>query len=387
MSPSATTPRNTVRSSARKPRLSKSKDTTYKDRSDSEASLSADSDALDDDSDADHTKRPAKKRKAPSPRKKAASRKRQKPSKDDESAAEEDAEEEDDFELQDGQKIVGTVVQAPKTGRVPPGQISRNTMNFLALLAKPENNDRKWFKLREPVFRVAEKEWKDFVDEFVPLLIEADPQIPHLPARDMVHRIYNDVRFKTDKTPYKTGFSASTSRSGRKGHFAHYHIMIKPGGQSIIAGGAWQPERQDLANIRASILRSPARLRAIIADPVFVKHFGKPEPHPQGKRQSIFGNDDQLKVAPKGVDKDHPDIDLLKCRSLAVGHRFTDEQVVDPDFKNELKRVAAVLRPFIHCLNDMMTLPPDDDDSDDDDGGDEDGNEEADASDAENAAE
>lgn len=114
------------------------------------------------------------------------------------------------------------------------------------------------------------------------------------------------VRFKTDKTPYKTGFSASTSRGGRKGHFAHYHFMIKPNNLSVIAGGAWQPERQDLANIRASILRSPARLRAVIADPVFVKYFGKPEPHSEGKKQSIFGGEDQLKVAPKGVDKDHP---------------------------------------------------------------------------------
>lgn len=378
----STTPRNTTRSSARKPRLSKgaSKDTTYKDQSDSE---SADSDAL-DDSDAPSDKRPSKKRKAPSPRNKQPVRKRQKPSKDDKSAAEED-EDEDDFELQEGQKIIGSVVQAPKTGRVPPGQISRNTLNFLALLAKPENNDRKWFKLREPVFRVAEKEWKDFIDEFVPLLIEADPQIPHLPSRDMVHRIYNDVRFKTDKTPYKTGFSASTSRGGRKGHFAHYHFMIKPNNLSVIAGGAWQPERQDLANIRASILRSPARLRAVIADPVFVKYFGKPEPHSEGKKQSIFGGEDQLKVAPKGVDKDHPDIDLLKCRTIAVFHRFTDEQVADPDFKNELKRVAGVLRPFIHCLNEMMTLPPDDDD--DADGGDEANDEEADASDAENVDE
>jgi uncharacterized protein (DUF2461 family) len=82
--------------------------------------------------------------------------------------------------------------------------------------------------------------------------------------------------------------------------------MIKPGGRSIIAGGAWQPERQDLQNIRASILRSSARLRAVISDPTFVAHFGKPEPHPEGKRQSIFGSEDQLKVAPKGIDKDHP---------------------------------------------------------------------------------
>lgn len=53
------------------------------------------------------------------------------------------------------------------------------------------------------------------------MLVEVDPHIPHLPSKDVIHRIYRDVRFSNDKTPYKTGFSASFSRSGRKGIFAH----------------------------------------------------------------------------------------------------------------------------------------------------------------------
>lgn len=96
----------------------------------------------------------------------------------------------------------------------------------------------------EPVFRQAEKEWKDFVEEFTTDLVEADPQIPVLPPNDVVHRIYRDVRpylyltttsrslrflqvrFSNDKTPYKTGFSASFSRSGRKGIFAGCELQI-----------------------------------------------------------------------------------------------------------------------------------------------------------------
>lgn len=93
--------------------------------------------------------------------------------------------------------------------------------------------------LLEPVYRLAEKEWKDFIEVFTDVLVEADPQIPYLPPKDVIHRIYRDVsrqvlpwprpsvtslvsqvRFSNDKTPYKTGFSASFSRSGRKGIFA-----------------------------------------------------------------------------------------------------------------------------------------------------------------------
>ena len=79
----------------------------------------------------------------------------------------------------------------------------------------------------EPVYRVAEKEWKDFVEEFTTMLTEVDPQIPVLPPNDVIHRIYRDIRFSNDKTPYKKNLSASFSRAGRKGYFAgckHCHL-------------------------------------------------------------------------------------------------------------------------------------------------------------------
>ncbi|KAH8112890.1 hypothetical protein DFH11DRAFT_1604461 [Phellopilus nigrolimitatus] len=329
--------------------------------------VSLDSDAL-DDSDFDAPAKRGSKRKrastgvkaspkklsrsAPSSPKKGKGspvKKRRKASTDDE----------DEEELADGQEFVGTVVQAPKTGLVPPGQISQNTLNFLRQLQNPTHNDRIWFKLHEPVFRQAEKEWKDFIDEFTPLLTEADPQIPVLPPNDVVHRIYRDVRFSNDKTPYKTNFSASFSRSGRKGIFAVYHLSVKPEG-SLMAAGAWCPGKNELQTIRNNITRSSRRMRELISAPAFVELFGEPKPHPKGQRRSIFGMDDELKVAPKGVDKNHKDIDLLKCRTFAVVHRFTDEQVLDPNFKEELKRIFTIVQPFVHGLNDMMTVAPDD---------------------------
>ncbi|KII85602.1 hypothetical protein PLICRDRAFT_668628 [Plicaturopsis crispa FD-325 SS-3] len=298
---------------------------------------SLDSDALDEDDDENvgaKRKRVTKKKtqKKPSPRKRRKN-------------SDEEEEEGEDIELKEGQKIVGSVVKAPTTGRVPAGQISQNTLDFLRNLKDPACNDREWFKLHEPVYRVAEQEWKDFVEEFTNNLTEVDEQIPPLPPKDLIHRIYRDVRFSPDKTPYKRGLSASFSRSGRKGIFAAF----KPGGESLLAAGTWCPGKNELATMRSHILRSPARLRAIIADPEFVAEFGE---------GSIFGREDELKTAPKGVDKTHPDIDLLKCRSFSVVHYFTDQQVTSPEFRQELARVARVARPFVHCINDMKTLPP-----------------------------
>lgn len=73
----------------------------------------------------------------------------------------------------------------------------------------------------------------------------------------------------------------------------------------MIAAGVWQPQRNELATIRSNLLRSTTRLRGVISDPQFVGLFGEPKPHPKGERQSIFGREDELKTAPKGVDKNH----------------------------------------------------------------------------------
>ncbi|KAH7928987.1 hypothetical protein BV22DRAFT_1102698 [Leucogyrophana mollusca] len=345
------------------------------------------SDALDEDSDAfvkgtardKKRRRPTKaKMKAATPvksssPKKTPARKRRKV-EDEAQTGEDDAE----FDVKDGQEVVGVVVQAPKTGWVPAGQVSQNTLDFLKNLKDPACNDRECSLASvlhpEPIYRRAEVEFKAFIDSFTEVLTEVDSQIPPLPPKDVIHRIYRDIRFSNDKTPYKTGFSASFSRSGRKGLFA----FLKPGGESMFAAGAWCPGKNELATLRSHIQRSSRRLRDIISGPDFVAYFGEPRPHPRGQRQNVFGHDDELKVAPKGIDKNHKDIDLLKCRTLAVSCRFTDEQVLSPTFNEELRKVAQIVQPLVHwcgihgqwpvfsgshmiSLNDMMTLPVEDD--------------------------
>ena len=82
---------------------------------------------------------------------------------------------------------------------------------------------------------------------------------------------------------------------------------VKPGGESLLAAGTWCPGKNELATIRSHIQRSSSRLRRIINAPIFVKNFGPAKPTSKGKggRQNIFGRDDELKTAPKGIPKDH----------------------------------------------------------------------------------
>ncbi|KAJ6511440.1 hypothetical protein C8R47DRAFT_1095106 [Mycena vitilis] len=318
--------------SSKKTAKSAAKSKRKKPDTDDESENEYNSDALDESDDEVKVQKKRKRNTEPKERVRSPKKKKKADDIDDE-----------DFDLQDGQEIVGAVVQAPQTGLVPAGQISKNTLDFLTQLKDPKCNDREW---------CASAEWKDFIEVFTDLLVEVDDQIPPLPPK---------TRFSADKTPYKTGFSASFSRSGRKGVFAFF----KPGNQSIFAAGAWCPNKNELDTIRSNIQRDPSRLRRIISEPAFKEKFGEPKP---GARRSIFGRDDELKVAPKGIPKTHEDIDLLKCRSLCVSHHLTDAQVLSPEFKNTLSEMAALVMPFVRCVNDMMTVPPDAEEEGEDDG-------------------
>ncbi|TYJ52282.1 hypothetical protein B9479_007125 [Cryptococcus floricola] len=263
-----------------------------------------------------------------------------------------------DSDLEEGQELAGRIYPAPKTGQVAAGEISKNTLNFLKNLQLPERNDREWFKSHEPAFRQAEKEWTTFVTTMQMKLHEIDDEIPILPPRDIIHRIYRDVRFSSDKTPYKKGFSFTTSRGGRKGSpWAAYHLYLSPNGKSILAGGLWCPDKDQTAKIRHEFVTNPERFRKVIGEEEFEKSFGKATPPGKGEdqRRSVYGRDDQLKVAPKGVDKGHKDIDLLKLRTVAVVHYFTDEQVLEPTFQDTVREVARTMVPFIRLLNDYLT--------------------------------
>ncbi|GAA5907852.1 hypothetical protein JCM5296_005802 [Sporobolomyces johnsonii] len=279
----------------------------------------------------------------------------------------EEEEDEDDFEdggkntrvVREHKKIPAPKVNADTTVILP------TTMEFLDDLRG--HNDREWFQANDARYRHALANFKAFLTAWVPRASEADWSLPHLPTKDLIHRIYRDVRFSKDKTPYKTNLSFSHSRTGRKGPFGLYYFHISPNGRSMLGCGCWSPAANELKLIRNAILRDPQPLRDAIAEPEFVKLFGEPKARADKQRSNIFGGEDELKNAPKieGVDKNHKDIDLLKCRSFAVMTHFDDDDVTSPDFLDQLIKAVEVAAPFVQLLNEMISpSPPSDDDAD-----------------------
>ncbi|KIX10240.1 uncharacterized protein Z518_01321 [Rhinocladiella mackenziei CBS 650.93] len=182
-----------------------------------------------------------------------------------------------------------------------PEKIHPNTMAFLKDLN--ENNDREWLKMHDPDYRQSWKDWESFVETLTERISELDETIPELPPKDLVFRIYRDIRFSPDPTPYKPHFSAAWSRTGRKGPYACYYVQIQPGGKSLVGSGLWMPEAQPLALLRTNIDRKPRKLRRVLIEPQLRKQILGVTSNDEKKAIKAFAAQNSeyaLKTKPKG---------------------------------------------------------------------------------------
>ncbi|KAI0142899.1 hypothetical protein GGR57DRAFT_374267 [Xylariaceae sp. FL1272] len=279
---------------------------------------------------------------------------------------EEEVEEADD-EDDDGRQV--TYIQLPKLrdeGGVEyeDTKIHPNTMHFLKDLKK--NNKRDWLKLHDPEFRRSLKDWQSFVETLTEKIIEVDETIPELPMKDVIFRIYRDIRFSKDPTPYKPHYSAAWSRTGRKGPYACYYVHVEPG-SCFLGGGLWCPEKESLNKLRASIDERPHRIRRVLTDPEFVRTF---LPGAVGaKEEKILkafadrNKENALKIKPNGFHPDHRDIQLLKLRNYTIGHKIKDNELLADDAQEKIIGIFRALVPFVNFLNSVV-MPDVDDDSD-----------------------
>ena len=216
-------------------------------------------------------------------------------------------------------------------------QIQKSIFTFINDLAK--NNNRDWFAANKPTYEIEKNKFVDFADELLNEVKKHD-NIETLNGKKSVFRIYRDVRFSKNKAPYKTHFSGSFKRATkllRGGYYFH----IEPN-NSFIGGGFWGPEPKDLKKMRYNIAEFEDEFRAILNDKNFKKHFG-------------LLQGDQLKTAPKGIDKAHPAIDLLRYKQYLLARSFTDEEVLSPQFLNEVNAAFKAMRPFFDFMSEALT--------------------------------
>jgi len=210
-----------------------------------------------------------------------------------------------------------------------------NIIEFLKALQK--HNDRDWFNANRKQYEIAKREMENLLNKVIPLISSIDPSVNSLTAKECIFRIFRDVRFSKDKSPYKTNFGGFIVKGGRKGINAGYYIHIEPGA-SFIGGGMYMPQSDILKKLRQEILYNTEEFKNIINDKKFVNLFGQIE-------------GDKLKRPPKDFPADFPEIELLKFKSYVVLHPLTDNGIMSDSFINNMMEVFQAMQPLNKFLN------------------------------------
>lgn len=209
--------------------------------------------------------------------------------------------------------------------------MEKKVLDFLKKLEK--NNNREWFQDNKSIFEDAKQSADVDFQEVYKKLCSSDELSPL-----KIYRIYRDVRFSTDKTPYKNHFSMYVGRQ-QPDKRGGYYLHIQPG-ESFIGVGFFGPNKEDLLRIRKEI-ELDDELQQIL----------------QSKEiKSTFGNlvGEEVKTAPKGFNKEHERIDLIKKKQFLLIHKLSDEDVLSKDFTDKVVTVFKASRPFVNYITDVL---------------------------------
>jgi len=211
---------------------------------------------------------------------------------------------------------------------------------FLFLRQLKRNNKREWFlKNRERYEELVRQPSLRFITDFSFCLREISPWVvaDPKPQGGSLFRIYRDVRFSKDKSPYKTHAAMQFRHAGSKEnvHGPGYYLHLEPG-QCFLAGGCWQPETKSLARIRDAIA-------------------WKSDEWKQATRKLELGGD-RLSRPPRGYPADHPMIEDLKRKDHIAWIKFDDTLVYGPRFMDKVTRECRHLSPLLRFLSQAVGL-------------------------------
>lgn len=213
---------------------------------------------------------------------------------------------------------------------------TKEILQFLADLNV--NNTREWFAENKKRYEQANKSLLTLVEEVIPMVRTIDPTIGEVLPKECVFRIYKDIRFSHDKTPYKTNMGAYIARGGRKSIYGGYYLHLEPGA-SMLAGGIYMPEPATLKRIRQEVYFNSPEFKGILTADAFVKYFG------------ALTDEGKLKKAPRDYPADFPDVELLKYRHYTMLHYVSDDMVCSNQFPALIKSVFEAMKPVNDFLN------------------------------------
>lgn len=218
--------------------------------------------------------------------------------------------------------------------------IVQHTLDFIKDVTL--NNNRDWFQDNKQRYEQVRENIIEFTAAMINELGKTDAGVTAIDPKKAVKRIYRDIRFSKDKTPYKDHFGIGLSPVGASTDTTGYYVHIKPDGGSFAGGGYWQPLPEHIKAIRQEIDYNGAELKGIVDDKAFVKLFGD------------FRNGNSLKVLPKGYSGDHEDITLLKLKDFVAMRDLKDADLLKADSHKTVAGILAKIYPLNVFLNNAI---------------------------------
>jgi uncharacterized protein (TIGR02453 family) len=213
--------------------------------------------------------------------------------------------------------------------------LSLNTELFSFFSKLKQNNNREWFQANKAEFKILEGEVKLFMKE-----IEQRLQIHDKIEKAKIFRIYRDVRFSKNKTPYKNHFGMAFHHE-KPALRGGYYLHLEPE-KSFLGVGFWAPNPKDLFRIRKELEFDADELRTLMADTNFKKYWG-----------DLQG--DEVKTAPKGFSKEHSNIDLIRKKQYTFHKQLNDDQVMSKYFLDLVDEHFMQIRPFFDYMSSVLT--------------------------------
>lgn len=198
------------------------------------------------------------------------------------------------------------------------------------------NNNRDWYHANKARYKEAHELFLSEVQAIIDRLQPHDSSLLGLTAGDAAFRIYRDVRFSNDKTPYKTHFGAFMAQGGRKSNRGGYYIHVS-NDDPFLAAGVYSPPKEALRAIRQEIMYRPAEISTIIAE--------------KEKLGYSMYEDDKLKRGPKGFPEEGPFGELLKYKHYLLSRNLSEKELLNENFADNISDHFKQLVPLNDYLN------------------------------------
>lgn len=217
--------------------------------------------------------------------------------------------------------------------------LTNEILKFLDELSK--NNNKEWFENNRKRYEKVQTEIKSFIATWIEEYSKIDESIAHLDPKKCTFRINRDVRFSTNKTPYKNNLGAYLAKGGKGSNYAGFYLHLEPN-NCFFGAGNYQPIPEDLAKIRQEIDYNFSDFKKVLSNKKLTANFDK------------LSQENKLKRPPKGYDENNEAIEYLKLKGFTVFKKLKDNEITSKDFVKNITELSTSVKPFIDFLNNAI---------------------------------